>query len=107
MTDLKPLSHEQRDKLAVLDTEDQEVQEGLVRCDYEVWKVRIADDIFTVYHGFPGDNPLGVFVSPDGWIQFGECREPDSTNQAFTVFYAWYMAQSEQMCNYSFLAPLP
>ncbi len=101
--------------------EDQTIAEILEDCDYSIFQVNIFGKIYTVYHGFPGDNPHGIFMLKEyEWYVFGEAvpleikpNEPwdvypkgTPVNPVFGQFMKWYRDITEDMTDYEDFCPL-
>ena len=80
--------------------------ERLLEQDFVVWEVEMEDIKFKFYHGFPGDNPVGVLVSMDEIIAtVGEGGSEVLLVESIEAvkakeFVLWYDQVTEEACHY-------
>lgn len=93
------------DELDLLFLEDGEFDnESLAMEDYQTWTVEILGKIYNVIHGFPGDNPIGLFYKNDhAYYQFGEALSNNYNDKVFTNFLKWYTEISKDLTDYEFI----
>eukprot|EP01031_Cornospumella_fuschlensis_P035327 gene35327-42807_t len=77
----------------------------LLESDFVQWEVAIGETMYRVFHGFPGDVPIGVFVDDAGesvLATFGEggCAAMDKDDENVDTFLAWYDEVTENACNF-------
>lgn len=85
--------------------EEPDVREkDLLEKDYVVWTVSINNELFTFYHGFPGDNPRGVLTKGESIVLLlfegtGEvvdkCKDVGAT-----AFLDWYTEDTKEGCSF-------
>ena len=79
--------------------------------DYELWMVEIDGKVYKVIHGFPGDNPNGVFfIDNETYFQFGEgCEnmyygaDDYNDNPIFAKFCDLYIEVPEELTSFDFI----
>lgn len=58
--------------------EEAEINEALIESGYIIGELMIDGEKYTLIHGFPGDNPVGVFIDAEGKKTFvGEAIDTD------------------------------
>ena len=80
-----------RKKLALDDIEhDDEIM--MRRNDYVSWEVSIGDNKYEFYHGFPGDNPVGILMQGEKLIaEVGGGRVKIIAKSEDAILFAeWY-----------------
>ena len=82
-----------------------EDDDSLLEHDFVQWIVSISDNKYNFYHGFPGDNPMGVLVDIDNTevlavVGEGGSDAIDEKNEAALAFVAYYDEVTEEACNF-------
>lgn len=69
--------------------------------DLVVMNILIGDNQCTIYHGFPGDNPFGIFKSKEETFRFGEGSNDEPNSEVGKLFLSWYINITKDMTDYS------
>lgn len=103
MSTLEDLDENLTKKLCVNlpDEDDDSLQEH----DFVQWVVSIGENKYNFYHGFPGDNPMGILVDLKNTKVLAVVGEGgsdiiDEDNESIAAFVAYYDMVTEEACNY-------
>lgn len=82
-----------------------EDDDSLMEQDFVQWVVSIGGNKYNFYHGFPGDNPMGVLVDLDNTkvlavVGEGGSDPIDEEDEDAVAFVAYYDEVTEEACNY-------
>ena len=82
-----------------------EDDESLFEHDFVHWIVLIGEGKYNFYHGFPGDNPMGVLVDMDNTevlavVGEGGSDAIDEGNDDAVAFTTFYDEVTEEACNF-------
>ena len=101
--DYSSLGKEILEELSLYDPEDLDKS-----YDYKILTLKFNDGkTLIVYHGFPGDNPVGCIVNKEG-SYLASCgeggdeiynKDPSLLNH-INSFLKWYQTTTENTCNY-------
>ena len=69
-----------------------EDNDELIESDYVSWDVSIGDNKYEFYHGFPGDNPVGIMMQGEELIaEVGDGRVKIIAKSEDAILFAeWY-----------------
>lgn len=95
--DIAKLGKDIKDEYYLWDEEDFDPE----TLDLVIMDVLINDKHHTVYHAFPGDNPVGIFKSNLETSVFGEGCNVEPTSEAGKLFVSWYNNITKDMTDYS------
>jgi len=103
MDTLKGLEEDIVTKLCV-DLSDED-DNSLFEHDFVHWIVLINERKYNFYHGFPGDNPMGVLVDIHNSavlavVGEGGSEAMDEENEDAVTFTSFYDEVTEEACNY-------
>lgn len=90
------LSKKNLDDAGIIDYED---DEHLFDSDYVYITFLLKGKIYSMVHGFPGDNPMGIVYRKNEYYIVGEGR-PLIDNQPHSIIDEWYEEVTEELTGY-------